>query len=102
MRGKNRRVVISVCEGEERSSNDGGEAVSRGTSGGRFTVFPRTLLCPACVWHGDIRGNRELGDGDEGDGAHRCKNRDALPTPDSRSGARSHRPAKLTSQSTSQ
>jgi hypothetical protein len=83
MRGKNRRLVISVCEGEERSSNHGGEAVPGGTSGGGIAGLARTLLCSACIWHGDLRGGWELGDGDEGDGAHRCENSDALPTPDS-------------------
>ena|SRR5712691_3551576 len=99
MRGKNRRVAVSVCEGEERSSNHGGEAVPGGTSGGRLAGLTRTLLSPTCIWHGDLRGNWKLGDGDEGDGAHRCKNRDA---PHSRSCTRGHRPAQFTSQSTSQ
>ena len=46
-------------------------------------------------------GTGEPGDGDEGDGAHRRKNGDALP-PKSRSGTGNHRPEKLTSQFTSQ
>ena len=47
-------------------------------------------------------GDREPGDGEEGDGAHRRENGDALPAPDSPSCAGNHRPEKLTSQLTSQ
>ena len=47
-------------------------------------------------------GDREPGDGEEGDGAHRRENGDALPAPDSPSCAGNHRPEKLTSQLRSQ